>query len=316
MQSESVTTARVTPETVQTVERLLDDLRHAEPERRQAARDALHALGPDAALAIREMCRPKLRDTLYELWAETDFPHWILVAIFVAMVPPLLHLRVASLVLFLVAAAAVIAVKWRIRKSALREVRARKLQGVLYLLKLSDKRIVPVLLDLQTLVPNLPDDLDIIPALNRLLPTLEEQDARFLSPRHRAQLNRVLSRSGGSSENVDHRIAVLKALLRVGDRSSIPAVKRLAYARTDSHFRETACCCLEQLERRGAAQDQILLRPLSTSKEPENLLRAAGSAQAADPEALLRAANSSQNSTANSPETQRESAYIARGESD
>ncbi len=290
MQCDSNTTTSVSSETVQAVERFLDDLRHAKPTRRQAARDALDAMGVDAAAAIREICRPTWQDSLYELWAETDFPHWILLAIFGAMVSPLLQLRTASLVALLGAALAVIAVKWRIRRSALREVRARKLQGVRFILKLEDKRVVPILLDLQTLVGKLPDDLEIIPALNRLLPTLEERDACFLSPRHRAQLNRVLLRSAAGPENVDHRIAVLQALLRVGDKSSIPAVRRLAYARADSHFREAACCCLEQLERRGAVQEQVLLRPLSVAKEPDDLLRPATGAPADEEEALLRPA--------------------------
>ena len=289
MQSDPVTTSSVTPAAIQVVERLLDDLMHAKPNRRQAARSELDAMGIDASLAIREICRPTLQDRIYELCAETDFPHWILAAIFAAMIPPLFQLHAPSLVMLLIAAAAVLFAKWCMRRSAFSETRARKLQGVRYIIKLTDKRIVPILLDLQTLVTNLTDDLDIIPVLNRLLPTLEEHDACILSPRHRSKLNRVLLRSADSAVDVDHRIAVLKALLRVGDNSAIPAVRRLAYARTESHFRETACCCLEQLERRGVAHDQILLRPISPANEPDDLLRAAAGATDTDQDGLLRA---------------------------
>src|SRR4051812_29231752 len=101
MQSDLATTISVAPETVRAVERLLDDLRHADPKRRQSARDGLEAMGVDAALAVREICTPTLRDHVYELWAETDFPHWILVAIFAAMIPPMLQLRGGSLALLL-----------------------------------------------------------------------------------------------------------------------------------------------------------------------------------------------------------------------
>lgn len=291
MRSDFVTTGGVSPDTVQAVAGHLDGLRHAELDRRQEAGDGLEGLGVEAALAIREICRSTAADHIYELWAETDFPHWILVAIFAAMIPPMLHLQGGSLALLLALAVAVIFAKWRIRKSPLRQVRARKLQGVRYVLRMTDRRIVPVLLDLQTLMRNLPDELDIIPALNRLLPTLEEQDACILSPRHRARLNGILLHSAAGPSNVDHRIAVLKALLTVGDRSSIPAVRRLAFARTESHFRETACICLQQLERRGTVQAQLLLRPLTPARESDDLLRSATArASEAAPEALLRSA--------------------------
>lgn len=288
MQSDSVTTTSVAPETIQAVERLLDELRHAGPDGRRTARKQLNAMGFDAAPAIREICRPTLRDRIYELCAESDFPYWLLVAISAAMIPPLHQFRAAGLFVLLGAAAAVLYARWRIGRSALREVRARKLEGLRYVLKLNDKRIVPILLDLQELVTNRPDDLDFLPALNRLLPTLEEQDSFILSPRHRAGLNRVLLGSVGGAADVDHRIAVLKALLRVGDTSFIPAVRRLAYARADSHFRETACCCLEHLERRGAVPGQILLRPLPASTEPDALLRSVGGNPDSGEEGLLR----------------------------
>src|SRR5436305_12168606 len=101
MPSDAVTTSPVAAETIQEVARVLDDSRHAEPARRQAARHELRALGVDAALAIRELCRPAARDRMYELWAETDFPHWILVLLFAAMAPPLLQLRALPLIFLL-----------------------------------------------------------------------------------------------------------------------------------------------------------------------------------------------------------------------
>ncbi|HLJ55909.1 MAG TPA: hypothetical protein VKT77_12795 [Chthonomonadaceae bacterium] len=262
------------PESVRQVRQLLDGLTHTDARERDRARRALDALGLAGAEAVRAICRPSPADRLYLLFAETDFPHWILVVLFAAMVPPLVKLQAGILLLLLGVAAAVVVAKWRIRQSPAREARERQMRGLRWLLTLRDKRIVPILLDIEPLVGRTPDDLVIAPALNLLLPELTEEDGCMLSRRHRARLTEMLRTARGANR-VDQRTAVLKALCRVGDRTAIPAVRRLARSREETQYRDTAAACLEQLERRAGGKSQVLLRPQAPSHDPEALVRPA-----------------------------------------
>ena len=107
--------------------------------------------------------------------------------------------------------------------------------------------------------------------LLRLLPQLTPADAFKLEPRHRRRLNRVLG-----SEDEPLILAVLQALPRIGDSSSVASVQQLKRHAQSNRLKLAAAECLPLLtlrieERRISG---TLLRPSSEADtSPDMLLR-------------------------------------------
>ncbi len=121
--------------------------------------------------------------------------------------------------------------------------------------------------------------------LLRLLPEFAPADAYKLESRHRRRLNRVLG-----SEDEPLILAVLQALPRIGDSSSIAAVQHLNRHTGSKKIKRAAAECLPLLTRRieELRISGTLLRPSSESDTaPEMLLRPLSHAPEFDAHDLL-----------------------------
>jgi hypothetical protein len=136
---------------------------------------------------------------------------------------------------------------------------------------------------------------DIVEALAKLLPLLQEGDGSHLTPDRRARLLRALANVKDrhkSSYPLGFRVAILKAFGEVGDATAIPAVHHLAEMKDSTYerrsLRDAARECLPLLLARveKAEEPNRLLRP----SEGENaaLLRPAQAGTESDTEILLR----------------------------
>ena len=134
-------------------------------------------------------------------------------------------------------------------------------------------------------------------ALTQQLPNLLPSNARSLTARHRAILNKVLALPpeelghkdvrelfrDTSKREVDFRIAILRAYQQIGDSAAIPVVEALAVgkARTNAQARikGEAIECLPFLRisaERHSAQSSLLRGSSAVSAGPDTLLRPAG----------------------------------------
>lgn len=120
--------------------------------------------------------------------------------------------------------------------------------------------------------------------LLRLLPQFASADACKLEARHRRRLNRVLS-----SEDEPLILAVLQALPRIGDSSSLAPVQHLQRQTRSKKIRRAATECLPLLTLRieELRVSGTLLRP-SSEAAPETLLRAVSFDPDYDSRDLLR----------------------------
>jgi hypothetical protein len=146
-------------------------------------------------------------------------------------------------------------------------------------------------------------------ALINLLPRVTEADVGCVTPIQRAKLYRILNTP---VENVLHkdiralfrpaadqavalRVAIIQALLFIGDDQALPIVRRLAGDRPktdgESKIREAAGQCLPVLDSilQQRRVSQTLLRPSAVSSDSKNtLLRADVNEGEHDPQELLR----------------------------
>ena len=139
-------------------------------------------------------------------------------------------------------------------------------------------------------------DQEINDVLIRLLPRLQASDANLLLPRHRKYLNQFLGRDASwlypnTASRAELKIAILRTLEQVGDKTSLPAVEKLAKSAANLQVRLAAQDCLPFLQQRvdHSNTQQTLLRASGADAAPEVLLRPASSGEEAAPEQLLRA---------------------------
>lgn len=137
----------------------------------------------------------------------------------------------------------------------------------------------------------------IIAALRRLLPKMQQSDAKSLTPAQRACLYRALYRRRSRSRLIFDKglaLEILKAMRQIGDREAVPHVKRVATWSGDSQLRDAANDCLPFLmaQEEEFNRSQTYLRPSSASEiETDSLLRASIEEVPTKPEELLRAAD-------------------------
>jgi hypothetical protein len=128
--------------------------------------------------------------------------------------------------------------------------------------------------------------------LTRLLPRMRASDANLLNADDRTLLHTAMVKH---ARNRGFVLAALKALQQIGDRASIPTVKRFAERGNrrgaDPAIRDAAQECLEFLRQRAALSEanNTLLRASSSGDTPTDiLLRAVDSPLPTAPEELLR----------------------------
>ena len=134
------------------------------------------------------------------------------------------------------------------------------------------------------------------PALISVLPRLRREDAWLLNRRQRAALNCELARAGRSQPML--ALAILAAWEQVGDASCIPAVRKLARAKSRDRISPAvvarAQACLPLLTSQGstpATQHELLRASAAAPGGDAALLRAASAASRFD-DNLLRAGGS------------------------
>jgi hypothetical protein len=126
-----------------------------------------------------------------------------------------------------------------------------------------------------------------------LLPQLTVADAVRLNTRHRTLLNDALN----EHERLELVLAILEALPRIGDESSLPIIERLARVHSASAGQEvsnSATTCLTLLRKRlDAESDQYqLLRPSDHIQfQRQSLVRPASRSESASDDQLLRPGN-------------------------
>lgn len=131
----------------------------------------------------------------------------------------------------------------------------------------------------------------LVPLLNRVRPWHESLlDAR-LAKRFRATLtwNPDQSMGGEHRYGADVVIAVLNALIHIGDEAWIGTVERLEAGTGNRRVRHAADHCLKVLRARRVQQhhSRSLLRPVASPSPAGDLLRPAGATDA-EPSQLLR----------------------------
>ena len=122
--------------------------------------------------------------------------------------------------------------------------------------------------------------------LLRLLPQFEAADAYKIEARYRRRLHRVLG-----SEDEPLILAVLQALPRIGDSSSLTPVQHLIRHAPSKRIQRAATACLPLLQLRieELRVSATLLRPSSEAETaPETLLRPVGFDTEDDGRELLR----------------------------
>ena len=140
----------------------------------------------------------------------------------------------------------------------------------------------------------------IYQALTTLLPQMKADDSHLLNANHRRILNARLFPNvyrGMDDRTVeDFSFAAVCALRQIGDKSSLPAVRKLAGMRTATpgrkRIKQAAIECLPALMQNmsGVQQSQTLLRAADApAPDPATLLRPASGTGTTDSEHLLRA---------------------------
>ena len=130
------------------------------------------------------------------------------------------------------------------------------------------------------------------PALISVLPRLRREDAWLLNRRQRAALNCELARAGRSQPML--ALAILAAWEQVGDASCIPAVRKLARAKSRDRISPAVVAraqeCLPLLTSQGStpATQHELLRATGTAPDGGATLLRAGGTQAGAEAELLR----------------------------
>ncbi len=288
METAEATTELPSPETVKKVDDLLREIGSSRGARK-AAEAELQSMGIEAALAIGSLLEPKLasrrkarrltrKAALGLAWI---FALWFVVANF------WLDLYAAywfSLLFFLGAPILYgLAVTVRSICEPSHSVHIRALAG------LSDKRMIPTLLDVYGLLET--GQGRIVGVLTRMLPRLTASDAPLLTKEHRKRLHGFLDHWSPSKKHYPSEfiVAILRGLEQVGDKSSVPFVARLANNYRDTPVRRAARLCLPYLEARSKRGADTLLRAASATALPGELLRAAAYTSTDAQEELLRA---------------------------
>ena len=136
------------------------------------------------------------------------------------------------------------------------------------------------------------------PALIRLLPRLQAENAELLPPEQRANLHRLLLHA--SEPNIELKLAALSALIQCGDEKTLRVLQSLL---ANKGFRPQDPLLLEAVREQepllAARLEQervnaVMLRPASAPDDaPQTLLRPAYGAEESEPQQLLRASNGS-----------------------
>jgi len=131
-------------------------------------------------------------------------------------------------------------------------------------------------------------------ALIHLLPRLKVSDTKWLLPRQRKMLLRILTSDErwpyyGGLWGSELKIAILRALEQIGDAKAIPTVERMARSAKDGRVRIAAQDCLPFLRERVEEEQigQNLLRASGPNIQMETLLRPASGNTEDKPEQLL-----------------------------
>jgi hypothetical protein len=299
MRDEIVPNSTVPPELVREVDRLLDDLSRTvwpnTPERaarRSAAASSLRDLGLDGAHAIQAIYKA---DTAHALNVTRSLRRSLPLAAagwFAALLLPYYVPQIALPVVFLVAAGTLVGgLAFSLRYGfALRgpKHRVRILHAIWHVIALSDKRTIPILMDIGPAVGNLPIGGEIGRALIALLRTVDEEDEHLFTGEFRAQINAHISPWSAAGDGF--RISAIHALRSVGDAESLAILERVAREDFPSHVRAAARQCLPALRHRLTLQGETLLRAAAAPARADGLLRAAGGPAASRSEGLLRAA--------------------------
>lgn len=269
MSSTPATTLCPTPETVQHVKDLLDELDDADPERQNIAQNQLDEMGFEVALAIQKMTRSDFAAIVSQSQNRRRAVPWIIgaIVVLVRLLCGAHGLETSLLSGVLLAMAMVAGAHLAIAED---KKHVRLARAIRFLSSLADKRTLPVLLDMYKTVNSVEGKRALLCAIITGLPKLEEADAALFSDGQRAALGGLLLECLSDTR---YRTVILTALAKVGNASNIPVVKRLAYMLTAGPAHAAACECLEQLERRLAAQSLTLLRASSRPVATEDLLR-------------------------------------------
>lgn len=284
-------------ETIIQVQRLLRQIEAYEGAKRASAEQALQDMGMEGALAIRALLAPKIqkrkKSERYDLWLSlSTFVCFWTVFPFMHIVLPMLPKDArphAALAILPIVALGIIPPLMQ----ALKSFSPPKWE-VQALLKLQDKCMLPILLDVQRLVAGQAEGFQINKAIASLLPTLQASDAILLTSEHRQTLNDSLRFSGrrvlGRMADVDYIVVLLAALQQIGDHTALPHVEHLARSARQQRVREAAQECLLFLEQRAMAKGQTLLHPASSPDTYSSaLVRPASASEDAAPRQLLRA---------------------------
>ncbi len=291
-------TASPTPETVEQVKQLLQRIARSEGTDRTAAERELQAMGMEGAYAIRQLLDPSIQTLQKGTKRFLKAVWWLHLGVIISLAFLILgllypfHLTVLQkvntfLLVILFGMVGVLRLMARTRYSPQYEVQA--------LLRVQDKRIIPLLMDIPA--KRVATSRTILITLNSLLPTLQAGDAYLLTAEHRNQFNielgwisRTPLRKKSDTIFVDYFVAVLAALQQVGDYTSLPYVERLAQKAANPRIREAAQECLPFLQERVTSQGQTLLHPASRPEDAVDILvRPATVGENTDAGQLLRA---------------------------
>jgi hypothetical protein len=307
MPREPTITHDPSPETVAHVNKLLDAMgrlpwpnARARAKARAEAELELIAMGVDGAYAIRAIFGPASKQDYHQNRIGMRLLPWFPLLFIVLFLPIPLVGSDRGITISMSATLLVAAVTfWYKRQSFMRALnaryRSRLSQALQSIVQLNDKRTIPVLLDLQSLTDQMSMQNVTRNALTQLLPTVEPGDFELLTAEHRERINRLLSAripidpTSGAPFKPEYVTAILQALSRIGDASSLPAVERLANSPRSSKVRDAARACLPELRRRSADIGDALLRPSKPDEQGQELVRAAQESAMPANEELLRA---------------------------
>jgi hypothetical protein len=150
------------------------------------------------------------------------------------------------------------------------------------LLRVSDKRSIPTLMDLQAYLIDTDQKWQIRRRITDLLPTLCSSDSEIIPSQYLNRLAESINSRWSDRGDVQFAVAALKACQLFGDEHTTPIVFRLARSARNDQIRQAARECLPGLlaRRQRLRTGSGLLRPANPLAECEKLLRASAPSRA------------------------------------